>query len=113
MEMEKRCVNPRCAKSFRPRNAQHAFCSEHCRREARGRNWRITRSKALWRDGHKCCKCGAVGYLEVHHILPLSWGGTSDLTNLRTLCVTCHRRVHKLWRAYANRGGNHGTGKAA
>lgn len=36
---------------------------------------------------------------EADHIVPLSEGGTNDLSNYRTLCVGCHReqtrRLHK------------------
>ena len=30
---------------------------------------------------------------EVHHILPLSKGGSHDFHNLMSLCVSCHSRV--------------------
>jgi 5-methylcytosine-specific restriction protein A len=36
-------------------------------------------------------------FLEVHHIIPLSEGGTDDLKNTAALCPNCHRAVH-----YAN-----------
>jgi len=31
---------------------------------------------------------------EVHHILPLSRGGTSDEDNLMSLCKSCHSKIH-------------------
>ena len=34
--------------------------------------------------------------LVVHHILPISDGGTNELENLSVLCPTCHAIVHKL-----------------
>ena len=34
--------------------------------------------------------------LVVHHILPISDGGTNKLENLSVLCPTCHAIVHKL-----------------
>jgi len=33
--------------------------------------------------------------LNVHHIKPLSKGGSNKLTNLTILCVGCHRAVHQ------------------
>lgn len=30
---------------------------------------------------------------EVHHIKPLSEGGTNDLNNLMPLCKSCHSRI--------------------
>lgn len=39
-----------------------------------------------------CAKCGAHGYaMEADHILPIILGGTSDRSNLRALCVPCHK----------------------
>lgn len=32
--------------------------------------------------------------MEVHHVRPVSRGGTDDLPNLRTLCRDCHFRTH-------------------
>ena len=31
---------------------------------------------------------------EVHHILPLSRGGTNDEDNLMSLCKSCHSKIH-------------------
>lgn len=33
-------------------------------------------------------------YLEVHHVLPLSKGGTDNLTNVIAVCANCHRKSH-------------------
>lgn len=32
---------------------------------------------------------------DLHHIIPLSKGGTNDHLNLITLCPNCHRLVHR------------------
>ena len=31
---------------------------------------------------------------QVHHVLPLSEGGTSDEKNLMSVCNECHARIH-------------------
>ena len=31
---------------------------------------------------------------EVHHLVPLSQGGTNDVSNLRSLCRSCHYKRH-------------------
>ncbi|WP_420838364.1 HNH endonuclease [Allobaculum mucilyticum] len=31
---------------------------------------------------------------QVHHIVPLSQGGTHDENNLMSLCKSCHSRIH-------------------
>lgn len=54
------------------------------------------RTKIINRDGNACLRCGieAGDDLEVHHILPISQGGTNDDENLATLCERCHEAAH-------------------
>ena len=56
--------------------------------------YRTARQAALDRDQHRCIQCGQPATdhtpLEVHHLTPLSSGGTHDLDNLATLCRPCH-----------------------
>ena len=60
-----------------------------------GNEWSGIRSRARKRDGNACRECGATGRLHVHHIHPVSQGGTHLDDNLVTLCVDCHRRQHE------------------
>ncbi|MGH2843603.1 MAG: HNH endonuclease [Solirubrobacteraceae bacterium] len=55
-----------------------------------GAEWRRQRQRALERDGHRCTQCGSRMHLTVDHIVPVSQGGSHDLSNLATLCETCH-----------------------
>jgi 5-methylcytosine-specific restriction endonuclease McrA len=63
------------------------------------------RAVVLERDGYRCCKCGwkpggpvtagasSLGIfrgLEVDHVYPKALGGSSDLSNLQTLCSLCN-----------------------
>jgi len=57
-------------------------------------NWSDISRQARQRDGHKCGNCGSGYNLHVHHIVPLSKGGTNNLSNLRTLCSSCHGKLH-------------------
>lgn len=54
-----------------------------------------TRHKVLERDGFRCQDCGASpamgAVLEVDHTIPVSKGGTNEMSNLRTLCADCNR----------------------
>ncbi len=70
------------------------------RDEKKGR-WRKARSeigarraallKALVeRDGYRCTKCGAEKDLHIDHIVPVSAGGTNQLSNLQFLCRPCN-----------------------
>ncbi len=60
--------------------------------------WRKLRTAVIERDGGVCQDCGrALGHLpswytEVHHIIPRVNGGGDHPSNLKTLCVECHRR---------------------
>jgi len=78
------------------------------RRGDRGPNWERQRNRARARDGYRCRHCGAPERPgrahHVHHIRPFRTFGyvrgenenyleANRLSNLITLCPTCHRRV--------------------
>ena len=49
----------------------------------------------LLRDGFKCRLCdGKELILEVHHLTPISRGGTKAWNNLITVCKSCHLFLH-------------------
>jgi len=56
--------------------------------------WSDLSQLAMERDNHRCGNCGSEVDLLVHHIIPLSLGGSNELGNLRTLCRSCHARLH-------------------
>ena len=46
------------------------------------------------RDDFTCVACGKThqeAQLTIDHIIPVSKGGSHDLSNLQTLCFTCNR----------------------
>jgi hypothetical protein len=57
-------------------------------------NWSEIRNNILRRDNYACCNCRYTKKLHVHHIVPLSRGGTNNETNLITLCERCHIMIH-------------------
>ena len=72
------------------------FWAAHCNGEfdryiQPGEDWW---QACLDRDGWMCQKCGAYAYLQVHHVKRRSAGGTNELANLLTLCLTCHKKEH-------------------
>lgn len=86
-----RRARPR-APDARPSAAARGYCS---------RAWKLARREALVRDAYQCQMCGAVAHgkrAHVDHIVPKSKGGSDEVTNLRTLCVSCHSR-HEGWSA--------------
>lgn len=63
-------------------------------------NWDTLRKQAYKRDNYECQNCGVGGgskgevELHAHHIVPVSAGGNHTLSNLSTLCDTCHGLIH-------------------
>lgn len=41
-----------------------------------------------------CATCGTKSNLELHHIIPVSVGGTNEYYNLVMLCHDCHMKIH-------------------
>lgn len=62
-----------------------------------GRNWKLIRDKFL-KAHPTCSECEKEGWIsladEVHHIVPLSKGGSNSPDNLVSLCHACHSRIH-------------------
>ena len=69
-------------------------------------SWQQLADKRKRMDNFTCKKCGYHAGIEnrnklhVHHIVPLSKGGRNTLSNLITVCQSCHEKIHnkKLWR---------------
>jgi hypothetical protein len=54
------------------------------------------RIACLMRDGYTCQQCGKQHTrLQAHHIVFREQGGKDSLTNLVTLCASCHKKVHQ------------------
>lgn len=86
------------------------YCSERCSKWSDEviRDWTKIRAKILRRDEYTCQRCRAketrrkipwhndkVFPLEVHHIKPISDGGSEfDEANCITLCHDCHCTEH-------------------
>lgn len=57
--------------------------------------WKKIAKQVFSRDGYKCQYCGIIGVeLEVDHKIPFSRGGSNELANLTTACITCNRKKH-------------------
>lgn len=48
------------------------------------------------REGAVCQRCGKAEHLVVHHIIPVTQGGTREDKNLAVLCPGCHAAVERL-----------------
>ena len=95
------------------KNKRRRFCSDDCRHWFENVTvWNRGRDpyslRIIYRDNFTCQDCGEFraminehgmtipidNGLEVHHILPVSEGGSDDPANLITLCKECHRKRH-------------------
>lgn len=58
-------------------------------------DWANIRKIILTRDGNKCCMCGDIGLLHIHHLnYENIFNELSHLEDLITLCKTCHSEIH-------------------
>ena len=62
-----------------------------------GRAWKRIRDS--YADAHPLCEmCLENGVYttteQIHHVKPLSQGGTHDRENLMALCKSCHAKIH-------------------
>ncbi len=66
----------------------------------------ILRHECFKRDNYKCVECGnsnKESILHADHILPVSQGGTDELSNLQTLCEGCNlAKSNKKWEKKEN-----------
>ena len=100
------CSFPGC-----PKLTDGRYCDTHAKHEARryerydrdpetrrryGSTWRKIRARFV-AEHPLCEECLKQKKLtpteEVHHILPLSHGGTHDASNLMALCKSCHSKI--------------------
>ena len=104
---KKPCKYPGC-----PNLTEKTYCEEHEKemnrayekygrdkavRRKYGRAWKRIRDKYVSHHPfcERCFEKGiAVPVDEVHHIKPLSEGGTHDQGNLIALCKSCHAKIH-------------------
>lgn len=100
------CSYPGC-----PKLTEGQFCEEHQKLTDRnyekyqrdpalkkryGRSWKRIRDRYI-AEHPLCEQCEKNGRItpaqEVHHIQPLSRGGTNEYGNLMALCTSCHSEI--------------------
>ncbi|SFR71207.1 HNH endonuclease [Halogeometricum rufum] len=105
----KKCRSAYFSERFSGSN--HPNWKEDPRQHYYGANWEEQRSKRIALDGRECFSCGISdkkhqniysNSLHVHHIVPrsefrgegrLDWEQANKLTNLVSLCSSCHSRL--------------------
>lgn len=61
-------------------------------------DWKRKRQERLQIDGNRCIMCGRSWNLEVHHIHYRSLGHENVLSDLCTLCKSCHQLIHNYYK---------------
>jgi len=57
--------------------------------------WDTLCRATLNRDNYMCRGCAAqASIFDVHHIVPLEYGGSNEPDNLNMLCKDCHKQIH-------------------
>jgi 5-methylcytosine-specific restriction endonuclease McrA len=90
----KTCCGPAC----RSQRRSEANRGERCHFWRGGaaapynEEWQFIRKQALARDGKACVLCGSKNRVNVHHVVPYRYSQSHALTNLITLCRSCHSR---------------------
>ena len=96
MDEKKREMERKKAQQEKERQARIAALPEQRRFIAEQRRLMTDslRYDVMRRDGFRCQLCGAMAkdgvQLHVDHILPVSKGGKTEISNLRTLCERCN-----------------------
>ena len=67
------------------------------------KTWSVLKANVFRRDGYVCTYCGDTETkFTADHVIPLSRGGTNDLTNLVACCIPCNNsKSHRFlseWR---------------
>jgi 5-methylcytosine-specific restriction endonuclease McrA len=70
--------------------AEHWGIRERSKRTKFSKSIRV---EILRRDDNKCQECGSTSQLEIHHIMPVSRGGSDEMSNLITLCRQCNNAI--------------------
>ena len=64
--------------------------------------WETKRQQRMEIDNYKCAMCfrpvQTMKKVNIHHITYVNLGNENVLTDLVTLCPTCHKHIHNYYR---------------
>lgn len=69
-------------------------------------NWDDIRRKVYQRDGYRCVLCGKKGKIAAHHIVPIKVSKDNSLSNLVSVCNSCHRKLEAVGLKILQEGGS-------
>jgi len=68
--------------------------------------WDNIRRKVYQRDGYRCVLCGKKGKLAAHHLIPVKVSKDNSLSNLVSVCDSCHRKLESIGLKILQEGGS-------
>lgn len=94
-----RTCSPECASTNRSEGQRKNPTTPRTR--CKYQSWRKVRQQVIDRDGNACVTCGTSKQLSAHHMTPWRVSHDDSLTNLVTLCRSCHMKLE--WRDHRGR----------
>jgi 5-methylcytosine-specific restriction endonuclease McrA len=96
-KIENHCRN--CGRDFFSSSELTKFCSSSCKKVYNSRIRKVDRRRGIFKK-IAMLPCELCGYKrssrDVHHIEPISEGGSNAEDNLISLCPNCHRECHEM-----------------
>lgn len=93
--MAKKYLCKNCAKTYTSKNINTKYCSKRCSDKCSHNKRKLDAEQREKVDILKSRGCEICNWdkasRDIHHLIPVSKGGTNDLTNLITLCPNHHR----------------------
>ncbi len=75
--------------------------SEYYNKYMASPEWEAKKAERMEIDGYRCVMCGRhishCKTLQVHHITYARLGNENVLTDLCTLCGSCHKKIHNYY----------------
>lgn len=95
-------------KKFKPNKpgSKRKYESAKDKKKLYTENWDTIRKRVYQRDGHRCVMCGRKGKLHAHHIIPVRISHDNSMSNLVSVCGTCHRKLEKVGFKILQEGGH-------
>lgn len=66
--------------------------------------WKSIRRSVYDRDGYKCVICESRDRIQCHHKIPYRYSQNHDMSNLVTLCRSCHSKEELIVNAMSRQG---------
>ena len=96
-------------KKFKPnirKSGQQRLQSAQQKTKLYSEDWDDIRAQVYRRDGYRCVMCGKKGRLHAHHIVPVRISKNNSLSNLVSVCESCHKKLESIGFSILQNGGH-------